>query len=93
MNQKHISTLRMMQRNYSHIRQSDKEWEALEAAIELMETLDNRVEGRWPQAYWIQHSNNRWVCSHCGSERIYNIQDGIDPDKFCPECGFNMLRF
>lgn len=42
------------------------------------------------RGYWIRFSSDEFCCSNCGEVRHYDTLDGVDPDKFCPECGADM---
>ena len=77
-----IQTLNAMFCQYSHIRKSDSEWDAINMAIEA---LQKRPKGRWGHL-----GGDEWCCSNCGYV-IFTEGSWEDPTaKFCENCGADM---
>lgn len=82
--EKAIQTLNVMKCQYSHIRKSDSEWEAVNMAIEALEKQipqKPNVEGDgYADGVLIYDT---WICPHC--EIRYEID--YDDYAYCPNCG------
>lgn len=71
-----IQQLKIMRQQYSHIRRQEREWEAVDMAIEAL-----RQEK--PKGRWIEEGLMMWKCSECG---LLSFSDS----HFCSDCGADM---
>lgn len=82
-----IDVLNLMKRNYSHIRKSDDEWEAIEMAIDAL--IAKKKAEIVKTGHWIKKGINHAYylkCSECG----FNCIDASL--NYCPHCGSKMIR-
>lgn len=89
--EQHIQTLNVMQAQYSHIRRSDAEWQAVEAAKDALREKLKREKGCEFCTGDI-HDRTNILDSDCGEVYIDgagHMTVGYDDVevRFCPMCG------
>lgn len=79
--EQHIQTLNVMQAQYSHIRRSDAEWQAVEAAKDALREKQEREKGCEFCKIELEDYPYINACGDCDSS------DTIYTPEFCPICG------
>ena len=85
---KHIETLGMMEAAYAHIRKSDEQFEAIEAAISALQEQAEREKG-CPLCHG-ERLKNVAIVNHWGEDQIALVSGHVDESErlvFCPKCG------
>lgn len=79
--EQHIQTLNVMQAQYSHIRRSEAEWQAVEAAKDALREKQEREKGCEFCKIELEDYPYINACGDCDSS------DTIYTPEFCPICG------